>query len=232
VIGISALVSLASALLSISALQDAFSEQLHWLQSHLSAQQATVVGGLLLGLGIALFVLEVRIRGAKPKKAYAALSVLWVVAGVALIFFPLADFEPPRAQPQRFVRNDPLPVPLPSPEVVKGEGAGVGSQTASAPTDSSEATPVSDASSSEVTSSASKSSEPATVSTPPSKDPCVCPAPSVRAPAPDPQPVATPQATNESTTIAEEEVEETAQEAREESQEEAEESQEEAEEGI
>lgn len=216
--GLTTLITVTSGLLSLPALKDFFADQIHWLHAHLSSQQATAVGGVLLALGLFLLCVEVRDRGLKPRKSVAAMGLLWVISSLALIFFAPNHFKPIEeigvgqaealstaknraakrgSQPAGKTQN-PNTGGRPSTEsVALTEEDSAGSQASPAATDS-----------------ASRSS----------KGSCTCPAPS-----PSPASSPSPHTAEPPESFAEEERREEAAEAREEEQEAAEEAREEAE---
>lgn len=222
--GLTTLITVTSGLLSLPALKDFFADQIGWLQEHLSSQQATAVGGVLLALGLFFLCIEVRDRGLKPRKSMAAMGLLWVVSSLALIFFapnhlkPIEEIGVGQAEALNTTKTPTAEKHLrgsnqaqkPNPETPEStESVSLSEEGSSA----SQASPA-------ATNSASRSS----------KSSCTCPGSSSA-----PSPPVTPQPSEPSEPFAEEERREEAEEAREEEQEAAEEAEfarEEAELGI
>jgi hypothetical protein len=224
-VGITALISITSALLSLPALRDLFAREISWLHDHLSPEQATTLGGVLLGLGLCLLLLEIRQRGLKPRKSLAAVGVLWILCSFGLIF--LSPIHLKQGEEIGIAPAKPLPAKAKDngeiqPPSNHKDRADQGKERSS----SESAFAAEDGSSSPASTSSTTPASPSSA-----KGACTCPTPSsANNPPPSTPSPSNPQREEGAINFAEIKREEAGQEATEEAQEEAEETQEEAEE--
>jgi hypothetical protein len=214
-VGLTTLITVTSGLLALPSLRKAFADQIGWLHDHLSPEQATAVGGVLLALGLCLLYAEVRNRGLKPRKWISAMGFLWVISSLGLIFFAPNHLKPPEEigigpaealAPQKHHPTEPAPPTSKE----KGATARRGSTESVALVEESSTEPQASPSSTPTGSSSSAGG-------------CTCPTASSSPATPQPEP------NEEAPVHVEEGGQEAAQEVREEEQEAAEEAQEEAE---